>query len=105
MRAHRRGGHGRFARDGRTRWSAPEYGLGRRGVAPPWAGPAPQDGVGEDRQGQEQAIDPRFDLRNALLPLGGEATMTCDALLAQSYAQSCSAVPKTACPWTGHHLL
>jgi hypothetical protein len=31
--------------------------------------------------------------------------MTCDALLAQSYAQNCSAVPKTACPWTGHHLL
>jgi tetratricopeptide (TPR) repeat protein len=71
--------------------------LGRRGVAPPGAGPAPQDGVGarpaarsahreavacfeqalvalaqlpERCDTLEQAIDLRCELRNVLIPLG-----------------------------------
>ena len=31
--------------------------------------------------------------------------MTCDTLLAQSCAQNCIAVPKTAWPWTSQRLL
>jgi hypothetical protein len=31
--------------------------------------------------------------------------MTCDALLVQSCVQHYVAIPKIACPWTGHRLL